>query len=115
MNRTLIRNVHESFSLTLGKISSERERHINSVGEFEPVLAVSTICHVDSSPGKFDAHRFKRPLFTIGVHSQSNADARSQRYQQQLVRVCSGVASAGIKRFICLVTMRAHRNLLAIM
>src|SRR5262249_8013607 len=100
MNRTLIRNVHESFSLTLGKTSREPELHFNPIGEFDPVLTVSTICHVDSSPGKFNANRFERPLFTIGVHSQSNADARSERNQQQLIWVRSGVPSAGIKRFV---------------
>jgi|SRR5215813_6184967 len=113
MNRTLIRNIHESFPLASGKVSKERELHFNFVGEFEPVLAVSTIRHVDSCPIEFNAHSFERPLLTIGVHSQSNANARSQRYQQQLIWVWSGIVSAGIKRFVCLVTMRADRNLLA--
>jgi hypothetical protein len=114
MNGTFVRNVHESFSLAHGQISKERDLHFNSVGEFEPVIAVSTICHVDSGPGELNTHSFEGPLLTIGVHSQSNADARSQRYQQQLIWVWSGVASAGIKRFVCLVTMRADRNFLAV-
>src|SRR5262245_7911266 len=114
MNRTLIRDVHESFSLALGKITNQRELHFNSVGHFEPVIAVSTICHVYSGPGEFNAHRFERPLLPIRVHAKGNAYARSQRRQQQLIWVWSGVSSARVKRFVCMVTMRAYRNILEI-
>ena len=87
MNRAFVGYLKQFALLVLGEVPSEGDLDFNSIDHPDLGIALSTIFSVDSRVGQADLYSLKRPLFPLSIHSNSHTGTRSQRGQEQLVRV----------------------------
>jgi hypothetical protein len=114
MNRTFVGYFQQSVLLVLRQIPNKGDPHFNSIDHPEFGIALGTILSMDFRVGQTDVHFLKRPLFPLGIHSNSHARTCSQRGQEQLVRVRARIIAAEIARFVCLQNVRANGYVLDI-
>jgi hypothetical protein len=100
MNRTNVGDLQESMPLVVGEITNEGDLCFDSIEHPLLGIALSTILGVDSRVRQAHLHALKRPLFPLGIHSNSHAGARSQGGQEQLIRIGTLIIAADIAWFV---------------
>jgi hypothetical protein len=114
MDRTLVRDFQEPLTLLIGQIAHQHDLPLDLINQSFFDFAAEAILGMDLPMHQSDSYVFQGPSFPVGIDTQSNASARTERCDEEFVWIRTGIAAANFNRFVCLEPMSTDRDVLQI-